>query len=158
MTVTLPDATRVWIYQADRPLNDSEIAELNNRLASFAEQWVSHSRALRAHAEVRHGRFLVLMVDETQAGASGCSIDASVHFLKQLEQAYGLALFDRMTFAYRDSDGRVRTAAAPEFGALYKRGEITDNTPVFDNLVKTKGELDTAWVKPLGESWHARFV
>ena len=97
------------------------------------------------------------MVDESLAGASGCSIDKSVHFIKQIEQHYGVDLFDRMTFTYKDGE-TVKSAPRMEFAELYKMGKINDATLVFDNLVKTKGDFTSNWVKPLGESWHKRMV
>lgn len=154
---TLPDTTRVWIYQSSRAFTEEELPRLEQQLQTFVQRWVSHNRQLRAFAGVFHQRFIVLMVDESLAGASGCSIDASVHFIKQLEQAYNISLFDRMTFAYKDGDA-VITAPREEFARLYAEGKISDETLVFDNLVDTKGAFDKAWVKPLGESWHKRMV
>ncbi len=153
----LPASTRVWIYQGARPFTDSEIAEVQQHLAQFATQWVSHNRALRAFAKVFHKQFIVLMVDESQAGASGCSIDASVSFIRKLSQHYSIDFFDRMTFAYQDGDV-VKTAKRNDFKALYAAGKINDTTLVFDNLVTTKGDFDVAWLKPLAESWHKRMV
>ena len=153
----LTPSTRVWVYQSKRPFSDQEIPQVSSEIQQFAQGWVSHNRQLKAHAEVIHNRFLVLMVDESMAGASGCSIDKSVHFMQQLGQAYNTDLFDRMTFAWMDGD-EVKTASNAEFAALYQKGEINDQTLVFDNLVKTKGELEEKWLKPLNESWHRRFV
>jgi len=62
-----------------------------------------------------------------------------------------------MTFTYKDGE-TVKAAPRMEFAALYKSGEINNETLVFDNLVKTKGDFDKHWVKPLGESWHKRMV
>lgn len=159
MTVynTLPDTTRVWIYQSNRPFTDVELPMIRQYLQQFATQWVSHNRALRAFAEVFHNQFIVLMVDESQADASGCSIDASVHFLQQLQAKFGVDLFDRMTFAYQEGD-EVKTAHRSEFKQLYQAGKISDETLVFDNLVNTKAAFDEQWVKPLGKSWHKRMV
>ena len=55
-------------------------------------------------AEIRYNRFIILIVDESHAGASGCSIDKSVHFMQQLEQEYGINLFDRFNLAYRNGE------------------------------------------------------
>ena len=154
---TLPANTRVWVYQSNRPFRTEDVPQLKENVDRFAQNWVSHDRSLRAHGDVLHNQFVVLMVDETQADASGCSIDKSVHFLKQIEQAYGVDLFDRMTFTWMDSH-EVRTAESSEFARLYHEGKITGDTLVFDNLVKTKGELEEKWLKPLNESWHRRFV
>lgn len=153
----LPASTRVWIYQSSRPFTDVELPMIRQYLQQFAIQWVSHNRALRAFADVFHEQFIVLMVDESQAGASGCSIDASVHFLQQLQVKFGMDLFDRMTFAYKEGD-KVKTAHRSEFKQLYQAGKISEETLVFDNLVNTKGAFDEKWVKPLGESWHKRMV
>jgi hypothetical protein len=153
----LPPTTRVWIYQSNRAFTSEEANTLQEQLEDFARQWVSHNRQLRSRAEIRHNRFIVLMVDESQADASGCSIDSSVHFLKQLESEYQLDLFDRMTFAYWQNN-QLKTADRDGFLQLYNSGEINDNTLVFDNLIQTKGQLDSEWLKPLHKSWHKRMV
>lgn len=152
-----PPETRVWIYQSNKPFPTELVPQLKTVVDRFAQNWVSHSNQLRAHGDVLHDRFILLAVDESQAGASGCSIDKSVHFLKQLESELGVDLFDRMTFAWKEGD-TVKTAAQTEFSSLYQEGKITPETLVFDNLVKTKGELEEKWLKPLNQSWHKRFV
>lgn len=153
----LPEETRVWIYQANRPFSESEVAELRQALERFTTQWVSHNQQLRAFGAVFHKQFIVLMVDESQAGASGCSIDKSVYFIKQIENAYQVSLFDRMTFTYKDGN-EIRSAHRDDFARLFNEGKINDETLVFDNLVKTKKDFDEAWLKPLGKSWHKRMV
>lgn len=104
-----------------------------------------------------HNRFILLMVDESQADASGCSIDSSVRFLKQLQAKYGVDLFDRMAFSYKDGE-EVHTVSRDKFNELYASGAINDDTLVFDTLVNTKAGFDAGWLKPLSESWHARLV
>lgn len=149
--------SRVWIYQASRVFQDKEVAELQQRLKAFADSWVSHNRQLKAAGLLLHNQFVILLVDESRADASGCSIDKSVHFLKALEVEYGLSLFDRMTFAFLGEDG-VNTAPRDEFRQLFREGLIHDDTFVFDNLVKTRAELESGWIKPLRDSWHKRLV
>ena len=152
-----PPDTRVWIYQSNKPFPTEVVPKLKDVVDRFAQNWVSHNRQLRAHGDVLHDQFILLAVDEKQVDAGGCSIDRSVHFLKQLENELGVDLFDRMTFAWMDG-GAVKTAGSEEFSSLYQAGKITPDTLVFDNLVKTKGELEENWLKPLNKSWHRRFV
>jgi hypothetical protein len=152
-----PPETRVWIYQSNKPFSEAMQPELRQHVDQFAQHWVSHNQQLRAHGDVLHGRFILLAVDESQAGASGCSIDKSVHFLQQLGGTLRVDLFDRMTFAWMEND-EVKTANSEEFAELYREGKINDETLVFDNLVKTKLELEENWLKPLNKSWHKRFV
>ncbi|MDX1666875.1 MAG: hypothetical protein R3350_06590 [Saprospiraceae bacterium] len=161
-TITSPeslnDRSRVWIYHSDRPLSDEETASLRETLKVFARQWVSHNRQLKAFAEVYYNRFVVLMVDETEAGASGCSIDASVKFLKSVQSELGIDLFNRMIFSYLNSDNEVVSVDRQEFASKYRDGEINDGTLVFDTLVDQKSDFDRHLLKPLHESWHARIV
>ncbi len=153
----LPDTTRVWIYQSNRAFTPIEVEQMTAQINQFTDQWVSHNRALRTFGKLYHQQFVVLMVDESQAGASGCSIDSSVKFVKGLEGQYAVDFFDRLNFAYQEGE-KVKTAAKEEFAQLYKNGVINDETVVFDNLVKSKGDFDLAWQKKLGDSWHKRFV
>jgi len=150
-----PENSRVWIYQSDRKLSDAETAEIHQHLDEFTRAWTAHNHQLKAKGEVRYNRFLVLIVDEGQAGASGCSIDKSVHFMKQLEQHYGINLFDRFNLAYR-SNGEVLSAPRAQFEQLLKDGNIDSETIVYDNLVQNLGELNTKWEVPMKDSWHAQ--
>lgn len=154
----LDGASRVWVYQSDRPFTDEEVAQLEAVLQRFVSRWVSHNRALRAAATVLYERFIVLAVDEQQAGASGCSIDASVHFLKQLQAQLGIDLFDRMQFSYQDASGKIETLPRDAFATAYSGGTINDQTFVFDPLVKTLEELRSQFRKPLQDSWHRQMV
>ena len=100
---TLHDQSRIWIYQSNQAFSEEDLPIVKAKLQNFARQWVSHSRALKASADIHYKRFIVLTVDETQAGASGCSIDSSVRFLQQLQTEYGVDLFDRMNFSFEKS-------------------------------------------------------
>jgi hypothetical protein len=153
----LPDNTRVWIYQSNRQFSDAEVERLRLAIERFTTQWVSHNQQLRAFGNIFHNQFIVLMVDESQAGASGCSIDESVYFIKQIENDFQINLFDRMNFTYKDRN-EIKTAHRDDFARLFEEGKIDDDTMVFDNLVKTKKDFSEAWLKPLGQSWHKRMV
>ncbi|MEZ4989938.1 MAG: hypothetical protein R2824_05990 [Saprospiraceae bacterium] len=157
LPATLPDTTRVWIYQSNKPIPDQDVPGVRQKIRQFADRWVSHNQALHSFGDLWHNRFVILMVDESQAGASGCSIDSSVHFLKTLQAEYGIDLFDRMVFSFKQ-DGEVRSLNREEFSRWYQEGRITDDTLVFDTLVNTKKDLENDWVKPLSKSWHKRMV
>ena len=153
----LPNETRVWIYQSNRSFSDTEVERLRPLIRRFTTDWVSHSQQLRAFGDIFYYQFIVLMVDETQAGASGCSIDKSVYFIKEIENALQVNLFDRLTFTYKKGS-EIMTAHRDAFSKLFKEGEINDETLVFDNLVKTKKDFDEKWIIPLKKSWHKRMV
>ena len=147
--------SRVWVYQSDRKLSDTEVQQVKGQLDSFTTGWTAHNHQLKAKAEVRYNRFLILIVDESQAGASGCSIDKSVHFMQYLEGEFGIKLFDRFNLAYRDGE-EVLSAPRAEFEALLKQGGIHTQTIVFNNLVQNLKELQTKWEVPFRDSWHVQ--
>ena len=147
------EQSRVWIYQADREFSDTESSLIKKQLDNFTVSWTAHNHLLKAKAEIRYNRFIVLIVDESQAGASGCSIDKSVNFIKQLENAYNLNLLNRLNMAYREEND-VLSASRDEFEVLIKTGKITTETVVFNNLVQSLSELRNKWEVPFKESWH----
>jgi len=83
---SFPDHSRIWIYYSKDPFSENEKEEATKLLYQFCTDWTAHNQALFATARIFYDRFLVLMVDESKAGASGCSIDKSVSFVKMLGQ------------------------------------------------------------------------
>jgi len=145
--------SRVWIYQSDKKLADDVVQQIQQRLNSFTAEWTAHNNQLKARGEIRYNRFLILIVDETQAGASGCSIDKSVNFMKRLEQEFNISLFDRFNLAYRNAD-EVLSLPRHGFEELLKQGSINKDTIVYNNLVQNLSELETKWEVPFKDSWH----
>ncbi|WP_310396713.1 hypothetical protein [Hymenobacter sp.] len=152
----LPPEARVWIYQASRPLTSAEILAALPGLARFAEEWTSHGRSLRASAQFLHQQFLIIGLDEGIAGASGCSIDASVRFIGQLEQQLGAELLEKSRLAFLRG-GTVQLLRQSELKAAVAAGTVGPDTFYFDNTLATKGELDTQWPRPAGQTWLARY-
>ena len=145
--------SRVWVYQSDRKLTDIEVQQIKILLDNFTTGWTAHNNHLKAKAEIRYNRFLILMVDERQAGASGCSIDKSVNFMKQIGEEFNINLLDRFNLAYRDGDD-VLSAPRQPFEEMVKQGSINTDTIVFNNMVQNLKELQTKWEVPFKESWH----
>jgi hypothetical protein len=145
--------SRVWVYQGDRELTDNEALQIKVLLDNFTTGWTAHNNQLKAKAEIRYNRFIILIVDESQAGASGCSIDKSVHFMQQIEAQFGINLFDRFNLAYRQGS-EVLSAPRSQFEELLKQGNINTDTIVFNNLVQNLAELENKWEVPFKNSWH----
>ncbi len=148
-------ASKIWIYQSNRELTETETVKAKQLLNQFTNSWTAHNQQLKAAAQILYSRFIILLVDETQAGASGCSIDKSVHFIKALEDEFGIDLFDRFNTAYIEND-QILTANREEFETLLKQGKVNQETVVFNNLVANFQDFQTKWQVPLKNSWHAR--
>jgi hypothetical protein len=150
--------SRIWIYTASRFLNKDEVALANDKIQHFANQWTAHSNKLTATGWIESDVFLILTVDETQAGASGCSIDASVRFIKDLGMQLNLDWFERMSFVYLDMSGLTKMIHKNELKSAYDSGTIHDQTLFLNTLVKTKDEYQNSWMVPFGNSWHKRLM
>ena len=153
----LPAHARVWVYKSAQPFNAAQRSIIMERGSSFVRSWATHGTALLAAVDVLHDRFVVLGVDEQMVAASGCSIDTSVHFVQELERELGLSLSDRMV-VLSETDGAVRSCRVPEIGGLLRTGGLNADTPVFDDLIATKGDLDARFRVPLRETWMARYL
>jgi hypothetical protein len=154
----MPGHSKVWIYQSDRNFTDLEIAEIKKKSAMFLLDWSSHGNMMLATIDVLYNRFLVVLVDENAASASGCGIDKSVRFMQQIEKDYLVNLFDRLLVTFRDENNIIRGTKLQEFEKLVEKGALNENTIVFNNLVGTKEEMQTKWEVPMKLSWHARML
>jgi len=148
---------RVWIYQADRFLTDAEVEHIAQEANEFMRSWTAHGTALAGRVSVEHNLFLLLLVDEEQALATGCSIDKSVHFVQALGQRYGIDFFNRMNTAYRSNvDDSLQLATREEFAQRLKEGIVNQETLVYNNLIQDSSELSTKWEVPFAVSWHSK--
>jgi len=146
---------RVWIYQANRILTVEERSFIQNSLAVFTADWKAHGQELLASVEIRYNLFIIIKVDQSQTMPTGCSIDKSVHILKNIEQELGLDLFDRMQIAYK-VEQQVEVVDRMTFESLLSSGTVNKDTIVFNNLVDNGADLSDAWEVPLHKSWHAQ--
>ncbi len=104
-----------------------------------------------------YNRFIIIGLDQSEANASGCSIDASVHFIQSLEQKYQVDLLDKMNVSYK-TGAYVAYKPLKDFKKMAKEKAVSSKTVVFNNLVATKQEYLENWEVPASESWHSRFL
>ncbi len=152
-----PDS-RVWVYVCNRTLTETESNTVQQQLDAFCRNWTAHNQALLASAEVFENQLVFLMVDETRAGASGCSIDKSVHFLEQLGDALNVDFFERMRFAWVGDDKQLKFANQQELALAVKSGQISDTTLMANTMVQSKRDLAEKWLQPFNISWHRRIA
>lgn len=154
---TLPNNSRVWVYQCNRKLLDDEVTVIEDKTTEFLTQWTAHGANLEAGFEVKYNRFIVLGLNQENASASGCSIDASVHFIQQLQQEFDVDLLDKMNVTFYNGDF-IAHKSLTDFKKMAKAKSVSPNTVVFNNLVNTKEEYLENWEVPAKESWHNRFL
>ena len=152
----MPDSARVWIFGASRPMSDDEELTFLSRVDGFLDSWAAHGTPLTVARDWRDGRFLQVAVDEASVPPSGCSIDAMVNTLKDLERELGVVLVDNGPVWYRD-DGSVGRVSRAEFKALVDDGTVTPATLVFDNSVTRVGQIRAGqWERAVSDAWHGK--
>lgn len=154
---TIPDDARLWIFGAEAPLDQRSAGELLRRVDGFLQQWHAHGHPVVGARELMYDRFLLVVADERATGVSGCSIDSLFRVLKDVEKELEISLVDSSLVFYRDATGEVRSATRAQFRQRVSDGEADRETVVFDNTVRTLGELRRGgWERRLQDSWHAR--
>lgn len=154
---TLPEESRVWIYQANRSFTEQEIEEIQSKLNVFVDNWTAHGTDLQGGYQIKYKRFIILGLNQNLNAATGCSIDASVHFIQQLEKDYNVDLMDKMNVSYKQGE-YIAHKTLIDFKKMAKDKAVSKNTIVFNNLVANIAEFNENWEVPASESWHSRFL
>jgi len=149
--------SRVWIYQSSRLFSFSEALQVEELLNNFIGGWLSHNMPVKGFGNLFFGQFIILMADETATGVGGCSTDSSARFIKQMEQQFGVTLFDRQSLAFLVKD-KVQLLPLAQLQYAIDNNFITPDTLYFNNLVQNKKELETNWLVPMKDSWLAKRV
>jgi len=132
------DESRVWLYTANRAITPTEAHFVQENLEHFASSWKAHSTPLKAKACLLDEYTIAFVVDQTTAHASGCSVDSSVRFVKELGKELNIDFFNRLNVVVEDANGN-RT-----LHAYRKLKELTQST-YYNPLVDTLKALKTNW-------------
>ncbi len=153
----MPGSSRLWIYQADRPFTAPERVSLENDLVHLCETWKAHEVPLKTSFQIAYKQFIVLAVDERDAGASGCSIDGSVRWLKGLQQRLGIDFFNRQQVAFLDGE-RISLYPLSQLKTLFENGVLNARSVAFNNALTTKADWEHAWKVAAAETWLSRYL
>lgn len=134
-----PSEARVWTYLCKHPLTADQLAVISNELEVFTANWLAHGVGLRASYAILGNQYIVLIADETVAIASGCSIDSSVKFLKELSATYDLDLFNRM-YVLVETENEIERV---HYGDLANY----PNAMYYDPTITTLEQLRNSWKK-----------
>jgi len=154
MLNTLPNTAKVFIFQADRLLTDSDLEVINTKMKSFLPTWATHGEELTAEYSVQDNLFLIIGNDEAKVATSGCSKDSLTHAIQFIGEKLNIDFFNRLNIAYKTSSGNFELTSMIEFKSLMQKDEVTQNTIVVNNLIETKADLVSNWQIEVKNSWH----
>jgi hypothetical protein len=153
----LPDHARFWMFTSNRFLTQEEIVSLNNELSLFIQKWTAHKQDLNASFSLIDDAILVVGVDESQTGASGCSIDSMTKEITRLAQQMNIDWLNRFSIIIKSSEGNS-AINANELKQLFSEGKINEHTLVSNSLLSNFGEVKTHLYLPIKDTWMNRYL
>lgn len=152
----MPEYSRVWVYQADQKLSEADEKLVRDRMRSFCEGWNTHGNLMPTSFDLVENQILILAVDESNLGASGCSIDSSVRTLRELEKAININLTDQGKISLKKPSGEMNVIPALGVKSRVTSGEINLHTEVINPMVRVKADLQNLW-QPVRNSWLNKY-
>lgn len=150
----MPDYARVWVYQANKKLPDLEVRKIQQILEDQINNWAAHGADLAGSVQVLHNRFVIVAVDELQNQVSGCSIDASTRWLKDIGAEMNIDFFDRSVVFLQNNE--LQTVEINKIKSLVIDDILTPDTLIFNNLVSNIKEFKNNWNIKASDSWMKR--
>ncbi len=154
----LPSDARTWVFGATPALDEAASARLLKDVDKHLAAWKAHGSPLTVGRALLEGRFLIVAVDQSTAGASGCSIDGLFRMLQLAEAGYGVSLVAGGRVFWRDRQGTVQGGSRDDFREAAAMGTLTRDSSVFDTTVSTLGSLRQEFERPAARSWHAQLL
>ena len=153
----LPEDSRVWIYQSDRNLTESDIKIIENKTTLFLNNWKAHGNDLQASYLIIENRFLVIAVNERFNPIGGCSIDYSLQLVNDISSTINLDLLNRLNINYR-SKNIIKSISLRDLKNRIKSRSFSPETIIFNTTIKTKKELLNDFEVKISSSWLSKFI
>ena len=167
----LPDAARVWLYLADRPLAPTEQTAAVEAMERFFASWHTHRIPVSGAAAVLYDRVLVVAgaiagaEGEAAGDLSGCGIDQHVREVERVGAALGVAWLGGMHVALAPAadaasgPDELRVLPRAEARAGLAAGTISPGSRVLDTAVPSLGAVRRGEaLRPLAGSPFARWL
>ena len=156
-TIVETNDYRVIIYPASRSFTSKESKVITEKLYDFLATWAAHGKPLSSSFKIEKNQFIIVCVDEEIEAASGCSIDALVQIMREIDAEFQLGLFDRMKASFVEN-GEVKTLKLQDFKKGLREGEISSDIEVFDFSKNTYVAFLSDFLLPLKRSWAGIYL
>ncbi len=152
--LTLPENSKIWMYLSNKKIEGDTLTKVNNSLAEFVADWKAHGTDLDAHFKILYGNLIVVWVDETSYGASGCSIDKLLQKIKTIEQDNNIVLLDRLQVGLVLGD----SIEVSKPTLLKNLSYVNPETKIVDITISTGTAFNSNLFIPIKGSWVERYL
>ena len=151
-------SARLFVFTSNANLSSSESTKFQKNLESFVSDWKAHGSLLDASFMLIANRVLVIVVDEIDQTATGCSIDS----LNRCLQSSGFDWFTR-TWVLHNSDSPTLDADwsvcdLADFHEKCRSGVIPMEEYIINTTVLSIQEMRDSLVQKVSESWHIQML
>ena len=143
---TTSDQSRIWIYAAEQKLTDKQEEYIIKSISDHLQGWEAHKVPLTAGVTILEHHFIVVALDESENGASGCSIDALQNKIQEIEKEFSVSLLNRLNVFCR-LDDTIKCIPSIKLAE-----NVNQHTLFYDLTIQKKYELSN-WLKPIQEGW-----
>ena len=153
----LPPNAKVWIYQSDSNLSNTDVELIEKEVKFFLNNWSTHNKEIESSYEIRYNRFLIIGLNENINSASGCSIDKSVNFIKNLQSILKVNFLNRLDVAYKIGN-EINSISLLEFQTMIRENKLSKDSIIYNNMIDTKKLYLNNWETTIEKSWHKKFL
>ena len=153
----MPDDSRIWIYQSDRDLIESEMSMIDDKTSLFLDSWQAHGKDLECSYSIIYKRFIIIAVNENINPIGGCSIDYSLQLINDISDTIQVNLLNRLIVNFK-IDNKISSASLNVLKSKIKDGTLSSETIIFNTAINTKGELLNDFEIDIGSSWLSKFL
>ena len=151
----LHETSRIWIYQAQRELSEPELESLSVFLKNAVESWESHGKPVTGSFKFFHNRILVIAAANGFDEVSGCSIDTSTRWLKQILSETGIDFFDRSVPYF--SGEEINYLPVFQIKTFIDLKTISADTYILNHQIDTISRLKKDWKVKASDSPFSRY-
>jgi len=153
----LSDNNKIWVYVSERPFTEEEDRFIDDKLTTLCNNWDVHGSPLKASFVVVKSQIIVLLSDEVDNQASGCSIDSSVRAMKEIGEKLNVDFFNRWNVAC-EKDNTIQVLHINDFKAKLKSGDMTGEDYIFKNILSSKSEFESTFREKIIDSTYKMFL
>tara|TARA_B100001564_G_scaffold318920_1_gene295845 strand:+ start:29 stop:517 length:489 start_codon:yes stop_codon:yes gene_type:complete len=151
-------SARMFFYTSNEQLSTRESSYFKMNLNNFIDSWKAHGNKLDASSMLIANRVLLIVVDQKDQTATGCSIDSMNRHL----QNSGHDWFARNWVLYNTGNGSLdgiwEVKDLHDFHSSLNRGSLTMDTFIINPTVLSLGEAREKLVQKVSESWHMKML
>ncbi len=148
---TTADQSRIWIYAAEHKLTKDQKGYILKAISVHLQNWEAHKVPLTAGVTILENHFIIIALDETKNGASGCSIDTLQNKIQEIEKELPISLLNRLNIFCRIED-TIKCIPTTKLAE-----HANKETLFYDLTIQKKSELSN-WLKQVEEGWCATII